>query len=245
MSKEVAASAPVTGVDHVHAPMVLNHRGRDHTCRWPHRDNAAAVHDGGTVGEHRGKVEVVQTDDECNTGARESAKKLDCVADGRKIEVIRRLVKEEGAWFLRERTSNLRPLMLAAGESVDRCVLNGVEPASFKRVIDDIPVRSGGRAEPTSKRDAAKLYELPNRKIRRGSGVLRDERNAPCPLALPELGSRNAIPRDGPMRLREVPCEAVEQCAFPGAVRAEEPEDLARAEIERGNGELKVVPSAC
>ena len=99
----------------------LENRGADHVRRGAVRDQRPLVQEQDAVGVEGGEVQVVQDGDHGQVAL--PAQSLDEVEHGlclRRIEMAGRLVQQEDVRFLGQRERQSHPLLLTAGEGLQR-----------------------------------------------------------------------------------------------------------------------------
>ena len=181
------------------------------------------VHDRDPVAEDLGLVHVVRGQHHRAAGVVEPGEQVPQVAAGLRVERRGRLVEEDHLGVVDERGSDREPLRLAAGQVLDPGVGLVLQPHPRQPLVRGLPadaVQRGegvdllARGQPLEERRRLELDADP----RQQRGVARPDR----------LAQHRDRARVGPAQ----PLDGLEGRRLPGAVGAEDPDELALADLE-------------
>ena len=150
----------------------------------------------------------------------------------RDVEVGRRLVEEEHPRFLRERAREQHALPLAAGDAVERPVLEPADVEAHHRVPGDREVARAGEAERAEIRRAPHEHDLERRERELEDGILRHDREPARTLATAERGERDAVELDDAGGGRDRAGQDAHERRLPAPVGSDDADDLSRRDGE-------------
>ena len=188
----------------------------------------ALIDHGDPVGEAPDQCQVVQHRHHRDTQA---AHQIEQVEAGSQVEVVGRLVEQQHARRLRQRTRQGGPLAFAAGQRVQGAVTHLRQLAQSERPCDRIVVR--GRRRSLAPRDAAKRHVLAHAQRDAGGLALGEHRDALRTRVGGEPGEWVAVDHDAALRGRQPPGQQPQQRRLAGTVRADDRQPFARWHLER------------
>ncbi len=153
-----------------------DHILRQHLLRRPRGDDLAFLKHRQPVAEHRRQIEIVQRDDAGDAELRDQRENVELMLD---IEMVGRLVEQQFARRLRQRSGNMDALALTARQRLPELARPLPHARPRQGLVDGCVVSGApGRQQPAMRR-AAEPHHVAHRQLRIRRRLLLDEGDAP------------------------------------------------------------------
>jgi len=143
------------------------------------------------------------------------------------VQARGRFVQQEHGRGLRERSREHDALALPATDRRDGFVREPRDLGAFHRAVDGVVILAARAVEAPAVRGSTHRDHVPDAEVEREVGVLGHHRDAATGLARPQASDRVPVDGHDPVVGREHARESSQERRLPGAVRADEADELA------------------